>query len=951
MSVLRINNNIVALNANRNLRVTGSQLAKSLERLSSGLRINRAADDAAGLSISENLRSQIRGLNRASANALDGISLIQTAEGALNEVTNILQRMRELAVQAANGVLTANDRIAIQQEINQLIDEIDRIASTTEFNTRKLLDGTLGALISTDDPTKLRAAVVGNVGKGGNFILNKQVVDVGQLQVQKTDVFTTIQQQDAVGTLNFLTTYRAEAKFANGATVGSTGITEMVVDPRSTNTLTGKDATFQLRADANGETLNVTGGGLDFANLINVQNLNSGDKFQLIVSTASGLQTFEVIYSTAAGGVGSNVFNTVASFAAALSNAASTVVNYVSFQTGQFRLVLSNGTFKGFKFVDGSLDTTAQSAGVQNASKVFLSFVSLASSSSFASNILFSSADVRFQDQDLTINGGVPQLVSNTAGDELLYVRLATNVLDMGLISGSTSFLGYSTGGNTKFISAANFYSVRAGRTDTIVTGKDIGDPAIGPNQLVKFGQVVQVSTVATDGTFLISSASETTYAVFQFDNTVYNQAIIDGKTREQAISLAKGNALGYSINGTFTTVFDVGEIFNGDLAKVSAGSTENPLTGVRIRFDAILQAGETATFNVSTNNVLTADQATTLGSISRFQEFGVFNGRDNLTFQIFVKGQNRSVTINVTKSDTLETLAGKISLALADPSSSTDLNLEGGINFDFAPDLVHVNTIGVAKGTISITTPVPGTELVIAGDENFLKALSLIEIQDAKAPIYSITATNVESGEVVGTVKTDSNEINGLLPGLKIFFDPTVQLTLDPYPPTGNSNDAVNSNPFFRPDTRPVLSITTATDSEFIHVAPRGFRLQIGPNQGQSIDTFLRDLSSEALGVAGLLVVTEDLASEAISRVSEALTAVSSERSRLGAIQNRLESTIRNLDIAAENLTASESRIRDVDVAQETVEATRLQILLQAGTAALAQANQLPQAVLQLLR
>ncbi len=191
MSVLRVYQNVIALNANRNLKITGMAISKSLERLSSGLRINRAADDAAGLAISEKLRAQIRGLNRASSNALDGISLIQTAEGALNEIHSILQRMRELAVQASNGVYTAGDRQAIQLEVSQLVDEINRISKTTEFNSKTLLDGTMGALISTDDFTKVRAAVVGNVGKGGNFVLKAVAKTTGQLQVQKTDVFTT----------------------------------------------------------------------------------------------------------------------------------------------------------------------------------------------------------------------------------------------------------------------------------------------------------------------------------------------------------------------------------------------------------------------------------------------------------------------------------------------------------------------------------------------------------------------------------------------------------------------------------------------------------------------------------------------------------------------------------------------------------------------------------------
>ena len=138
-----VQHNMTAMNTNRQLGVSTNALAKSTEKLSSGYRINRAADDAAGLAISEKMRSQIRGLNQASTNAQDGISLIQTAEGALQESHSILQRMRELTIQAANGTETDEDRGNIQDEITQLQDELDRISETTEFNTMKLLDGSL----------------------------------------------------------------------------------------------------------------------------------------------------------------------------------------------------------------------------------------------------------------------------------------------------------------------------------------------------------------------------------------------------------------------------------------------------------------------------------------------------------------------------------------------------------------------------------------------------------------------------------------------------------------------------------------------------------------------------------------------------------------------------------------------------------------------------------------
>jgi len=142
--IMIVQHNMAALNTNRQLGVSNTNLSKATEKLSSGYRINRAGDDAAGLSISEKMRGQIRGLDQASTNAEDGVSLIQTAEGALNEIHSVLQRMRELTVQAANDTNVTADRKAIASEQSQLQQEITRIASQTEFNTMKLLNGNFG---------------------------------------------------------------------------------------------------------------------------------------------------------------------------------------------------------------------------------------------------------------------------------------------------------------------------------------------------------------------------------------------------------------------------------------------------------------------------------------------------------------------------------------------------------------------------------------------------------------------------------------------------------------------------------------------------------------------------------------------------------------------------------------------------------------------------------------
>ncbi len=203
---MRINNNLMAMNTHRQLGVVNNAAAKSMEKLSSGYRINRAGDDAAGLSISEKMRAQIRGLNMASKNAQDGISLIQTAEGALDETHAILQRMRELAVQAANDTNVDKDREALQDEISQLIREIDRIALNTEFNTKKLLNGDIA--ITTTGGTGSGATVTGGLvihigaNAGQNMELGIDDMRSEKLGVYEINISTQSGADSAITTID-----------------------------------------------------------------------------------------------------------------------------------------------------------------------------------------------------------------------------------------------------------------------------------------------------------------------------------------------------------------------------------------------------------------------------------------------------------------------------------------------------------------------------------------------------------------------------------------------------------------------------------------------------------------------------------------------------------------------------------------------------------------------------
>jgi len=880
-------------------------ISKSLERLSSGLRINRAADDAAGLAISEKLRAQIRGLNRASSNALDGISLIQTAEGALNETHSILQRMRELAVQAANGVYTAGDRQAIQLEVSQLVDEINRISKTTEFNSKTLLDGTMGALISTDDYSKIRAAVVGNVGKGGNFVLKAVAKTTGALQVQKTDVFTTTQNTDAVGKINYLNTWRADATIDTAGVdgVGNTGVYQIEV-PVTTNGSLAVNSTVDGRIQV--ISAGVATGAETLLSLFQAEEIskNSVDKLLWTVNTATGAKTFSVVVSSAL-----TVNSLIGKMSVAMGTLAAGAGGVNA--TGHISLTLTAGSSivnTQFVDVDG------------NGSNLYLSFGSGAVA---RSNAFYISATARFFN-----NGAV-----YSAGLATLRVGGATG--------GSTFSIGNATTGaiQVRFDARYNWASVTATTTNFVDTVK--WNRYSGTSGLQDYGKVWQVGGASSNGTYLVSAVTSRTYAIYELDNAKYTSLVAGGTDQTIALAAARGTRMSNVAGGT---TFSMGRVF--------AGAAGKALENVRFTVDGILQTGETATFNLSTNTVLTGDQQNTLASLNRFTQFGVFNGRNNVELTIYQRGTDRSVTINLSKNDTFEDMANKISLALWNTAGSGIIN-SGILNPQQMPDLVHVNTIGNAKGTMSITTPVPGAEIVFAGDESLLKALSLVEVRKAQAPIYSVSAFNIERNQEVGTVIVDSSEINGLLPGLKIFFDNTLGLRLDAQPPVSVSGgkNTLNSFAYRMPIERPVISMSGIVETMFIHVAPRDFTLQIGANQGQVITNYLSDMSAEALGVSGLLVVDSTLAQQAISTIDGAINRVSTERARLGAIQNRLESTIRNLDVAAENLTASESRVRDVDVALETVTSTRNQILLQAGVAALAQANQLPQAVLQLLR
>ena len=275
---LIVQHNMTALNANRMLGITTDAQAKSTEKLSSGYRINRAADDAAGLAISEKMRGQIRGLEQASANAQDGISLIQTAEGALTETHSILQRMRELAVQAASDSNTDDDRTQIQNEIDQLTQEVDRIATTTEFNTKKLLDGSRqGSLTEKAGKANVDSTFA-------NSFVSASITADGSAKASFTDVIRIEITKD----------------FVDGqSTAGTTKLTDDEITAINTLVASGSAATLD-KYGISDTALTVTNGGYS-ANNSTEENLEAA-----ITAVKTQLQTDKATADKSAAAVEAN---------------------------------------------------------------------------------------------------------------------------------------------------------------------------------------------------------------------------------------------------------------------------------------------------------------------------------------------------------------------------------------------------------------------------------------------------------------------------------------------------------------------------------------------------------------------------------------------------------------------------------------------------------------------
>ena len=934
-----IAHNIPALQTYNIVNNTSNALQKSIAKLSSGLRINSAADDAAGLAISEKMRSQIRGLDRAVANTQDGISMIQTAEGALSETHSILQRMRELSVQAANDTLTQQDRAYIQEEVDQLKDEITRVGNTTQFNKKKLLNGDSSALWSSSD-LETKALVRGSLRDVDQFGQKKSVegnykirvkADPGQAEVQKSDIMTikhpnvltdkTVNTSDGIKDVQVdnMTPGEYDLKLdtaaAGGAAVitGSYGIGGTVYEYEQTGSVTfgaigaaaGNAVTKIEITDDNGNVLDTWGDGTSTL----IANSTGADD---VAATVQG-HTFTL--------------STGSTLTLDVDTTTASKVNYTLTDYGTSNL---NGI--SFKFYTGGTGATAGTSTITPSG---------GGTPTKTGNTQTLTADSAFT---------VTSNAANTKNGSVLFEVLNRDESNKTLTLKATATMLDQSGKNST-ATMDNIVIKEGGTADLKdlfgTGGVTVALSAGAVANIEDSGKFVAFVTAGVDSAASGTGASATTTSVNlnlsgkidkDWDDTWDNGPFgVDATT-------SNPNELSYLVNAdalTDTEVHLKNFILNEKTGTVTEGdvivSTNDDFTYAKL--DAKSAIGNDTLANFTTSYIgKTANGDVRLRDLDKFwNSEGTFMLDDAKTLTLN-QGNGKTANITLYANDTLDEVATKINNAIAtdlgqskyvdDATKFATFVSEAGNN-NFASEAV--------PGTFVIRSVVPGAqgEITFSGDQQILDALSLNTIQESKETRYSVDVLDEHSGKVLAqNVKTTGNVLHGVIhENVDVEFS-----ALSGVSATWNDN-------------LKKFTYDSEMQETTLHLADNTTVLQIGANEGEDLAMDIGDMRAHALGLDGVNMMSHDRAARSITVIDNAIDKVSTQRAKLGAYQNRLEYTANNLTTASENLTSAESRIRDADMAKEMMEFTKLNIMLQAGNSMLAQANQQPQNVLSLIR
>lgn len=847
---LTVNSNITSLNVQKNLNKAAGNLGESMQRLSSGLKINSAKDDAAGLQISNRLTNQISGLNTAVKNANDGISIAQTAEGAMQESTNLLQRMRELSLQSANGSNSDADRKALQEEFTALSGELTRIAKTTSFGGKNLLDGTFGS-------TSFQ------IGANAN-----QTVSFSMSSISSTDLKGTYSNATTLGGVQ-----KGMAASVTGSGIGAPTAT----GSSATVTATGNVFPATVGADT---TITLNGNKIDLVAAdtltTTVTKLNAvADKTGVTASEENGKltltskQSFEISGAKALGFEGEKAGEYVA-------------------VTGRANVVASDTFGKNGSIVTGTSDVLNLGAEGYTATDITLqagddldAIVTRINDKSSTTGVSASNVDGKLQ---LEAKGEITIGTSTAEGVlGLTEGSYAPNVL------GEAKLTGTGTAATMTALSGNS--SINLNGTDIAVlkgdTLQDVADRIkaadIGIDAKLDGGALVMTSTskisVAGEAAALTALGLEkgTTQVATGNAEKAFTYAAGNGELsiNDQKLSLSSGDSID-------TVISKINELGAGVTAVKEGGNIKlSSESGIMISGE---KASDLAILGITdTGGVVKAKAANVVGA----QTDGILSGNASIS----LNGES----FDFSKGAKVEDIATKL-------NQSADAT---GV------------TASVKQGRLELTS-VDGKS---------------IKLEDASAGSLS------KLGLTAGTTDAKLTESTSLsLNGTEVRFG------------KGDNLDAI------------VTAINTASTG--VSASKTDGKLSLTSDKDFTVGDGAKGTGLEALGltagtstavtqessVASLSIETAEGSQMAIQVLDGAMQQIDSERAKLGAVQNRFDSTVSNLQNIAENASAARSQIQDVDFASETAEMAKQQTLQQASTSILAQANQLPSSVLSLL-
>ncbi len=852
---MRIQHNLAALNAYRQLGNNNSALSKNLEKLSSGYRINRAGDDAAGLAISEKMRAQIKGLEAAQKNANDGISLVQTAEGALTEVHSMLNRMTYLATQSANGTYDNDvDRANLQAEVDSLLEEIDRISQSTNFNGLNLLDGSMDSEVGKVNSfgTKTDIPILEDVATDPTTQVGEKTVEHGKPTEAKGTSF--------------------EAYLHDSKVIGGEDNTVTVTLGEETVTLTFADTE-------------------DLANGV----LQAGKEYDgagLATAIAGVLNAKGTDQGAAAGKIQGQEFTITA------------VGDKITFQQ-------TNPPANETELVD---------------------------------------ADLAFKIESDIAGGDAPALGADPmqiTGPNAAGVTFA----DGG--GGNPAKATFDLAGFDVDKAGTVTFTVGGQDYDVEITEDEVADKAANPLDAIVAGKLAAAmnATKITDGAGGDFTATATGTAI---SLDAQNDAAIDADlaTALQAdIAVAEkapaGRAAADFTGGGATAGTTINQAAGGDFTTGTVDATMigavNGLTNLQIGDVTVDLSGVTAGWTAGATTTADAiqdiqdaiDQAVTAHNTTGENGNADFTKYTNVTVAASATGfdidfQEEQMTFNGAADPAAGNAAHTGTFNVG-----TGKNVQGTVespgqlastSFDLTADIVKDGaTITIGNDTYTFKV---GKDSTVKDGQN------VIDLSDFEAGDAELLHNAKE------LLSRQDNEI------FTIGYD-QVTGKMSVHEKVGNDKrlDELSDQAKFDE----MIYANTVSEG----TAGKSLVLQVGDTADdfQKVSLDIKDMSTKGLGIEGLSISTQEDASDAISKIKNAINLVSSQRGDLGAIQNRLEHTINNLGVQAENITAAESRIRDTDMAEEMMAYTKNNILVQAAQAMLAQANQVPQGILQLLQ